>query len=131
MKKHLLMFLTGGASYCILEMLWRGRTHISMFLAGGTCLCRIDHLCNRILKKRCLLIKCAAGAAVITCVEFFTGLLVNKKMKLKVWDYSRAPMNVLGQVCLPYSLLWMALTLPALGVCRLFDRKSKNRLKAF
>ena len=128
MKKHLLTFLTGGILYCILEMLWRGRTHISMFFAGVTCLCRIDHLCNRILKRKCLLVKCAAGAAVITCVEFLTGLLVNKRMKLKVRDYSRAPMNVMGQICLPYSLLWMALTLPALGICKLINGKRKNWL---
>jgi hypothetical protein len=36
LKKHLLTFLTGGILYCILEMLWRGRTHISMFFDGGT-----------------------------------------------------------------------------------------------
>ena len=58
----------------------------------------------------------------ITGIEFLTGVVVNIVLKMNVWDYSAMPGNILGQVCLPYSLLWFFLTIPALGVCAWFEK---------
>ena len=33
------------------------------------------------------------------------GLLINRKYA--VWDYRNVPFNFMGQICLPYSLLWI------------------------
>ena len=43
--------------------------------------------------------------AAITGVELLTGLLVNRDYH--VWDYRTLPGNFKGQVCLPFSLLWI------------------------
>ena len=45
------------------------------------------------------------GAGVITILELAAGLLVNRRHQ--VWDYSALPGNFLGQICLPFSLLWI------------------------
>ena len=46
---------------------------------------------------------CARYNGVITGVELVMGLLLNRLMGFNIWDYSNVPLNLLGQVCLPYS----------------------------
>lgn len=55
-------------------------------------------------------------------MEFVVGLIVNVAWKQNVWDYSNLPLNIMGQVCLPFSILWFLITIPALGVCNLYDK---------
>jgi uncharacterized membrane protein len=117
MKKNLLLFLTGGTLYPALEILCRGRTDFSMALAGGACLCLIQRVCNEKLCGSPLVLRCFAGSAVITSVEFCVGAVVNLALKMDVWDYSEMPANLLGQVCAPFSLLWFVLTIPAVRLC--------------
>ncbi len=122
MKKNLSLFLTGGTLYPLCEILCRGRTDFSMALAGGTCFCLIDRVCNHKLCGKPLSVKCFAGSSIITAVEFGTGVVVNLMLKMNVWDYSKMPMNIMGQVCLPFSILWYAATIPVMLLCTLFDR---------
>lgn len=117
-----LIFLTGSCAYPTLEMIWRGRTHYSMAIAGGVCLTLINRVCCDRLRGRSMALRCLAGSGIITGVELCTGLIVNDLLGFGVWDYSEVPMNILGQVCLPYSLLWFALTLPAMALCDLYKR---------
>jgi uncharacterized membrane protein len=98
----------------MIELLWRQHTHWTMFLAGGVCFLTLYILNTKKLK---LWMKCAAGAGVITAVEFLAGCLVNLTLGWGVWDYSRVPGNLLGQVCPLYSLLWAALCLPVTVLC--------------
>ncbi len=125
MSKDGFLFLTGSCAYPTLEMIWRGRTHYSMALAGGVCLCLINKVCCEKMRDSKLHFRCFAGSAIITVVEFVTGLLFNDLLGQQVWDYSNMPMNVMGQVCLPYSLLWYGLSLPAMALC---DACGKLRL---
>ena len=122
MKRILLLFCTGGIVYPAIEIAWRGKTHISMSLAGGTCLCLIDKICACKMRHRKWTHQCAAGAAVITAVEFLFGVCVNCIGKRNVWDYSKLPGNVMGQICLPFSVCWFFLSAPAIGFCRLCHR---------
>ncbi|NCU26811.1 hypothetical protein EOM86_08850 [Candidatus Nomurabacteria bacterium] len=116
LKRFVMLFLSGGISYVILELLYRRRSHVSMFIDGGICLFMIDFLCNRIkmAKKISVFIRGLFASGIITCIEFVTGLIVNKRLKLKVWDYSHIPLNLNGQICLRYSLLWYMLSLPVI-----------------
>ena len=41
--------------------------------------------------------------------ELGAGLILNVWLKLDIWDYSRLPGNLWGQVCLKYALLWVVL----------------------
>ena len=54
---------------------------------------------------------CAFG---ITLIEFISGFILNIIMQLHIWDYSNMPLNILGQVCLPFMLLWFILSLVAI-----------------
>ena len=100
------IFYFGGMFYCGVELLWRGWTHGSMFVLGGLCvLCVCEAGRGLPLLWHMLL-----GTVIVTTLEFLMGLLVNQVWHMGVWDYSDAPMNVLGQICLPFTLFWFALS---------------------
>ena len=122
LEKKLVLFLSGAAIYPSLEILCRGKTDFSMALAGGACVCLIDRVCNGRLRAKPLSVRCLAGSGIITSVEFGTGVLVNMVLKLNVWDYSQIPLNLMGQVCFPFSLLWCFVTIPAMLLGTLYDR---------
>ena len=73
------------------------------------------------LRHRPPWVKAVAGAGIITAVELAAGLLVNRKYA--IWDYRDTPLNFMGQICLPYSLLWMPVGLAGSEIYRLLDRK--------
>ena len=123
-RKNSLLFLAGSGLYPLLEVLWRGYSHASMALAGGVCLLLINAVCCEKMKKRSLPARCAIGSLIITVVEFLFGLLVNRVLHLHVWDYSALPLNIMGQICLPFSLIWFVLTIPASALCKLCCRLS-------
>ena len=116
-----MMFTLGGSAYVAIEMLWRGRSHISMFAAGGVCFLILGAMGRKIRNpwKRSLL-----GAAAITAVELAAGLLVNRDHH--VWDYRGVPWNFKGQICLPFSLLWIPVSMLAILLYNLMDGAAKN-----
>lgn len=123
----ILLFLIGGTLYNIIEILWRGYTHWSMFIVGGACfnlIGRIHTLCKRGLFARCLLCSVA-----ITFVEFISGCLFNLHLKMNVWSYSGMLLNIKGQVCLLYSVLWGALSVLALPIYNFCTSKFNNSVK--
>ena len=115
--KRIFQFYLGGALYMTLEFLWRGRSHGSMFLLGGCCFL----LLGRLGKVRLPAItRAMAGSALVTSLELLTGLSVNRNYA--VWDYRSIPLNYLGHICLPYSLLWAPLSLFAMLLYEKTDR---------
>ncbi len=46
------------------------------------------------------------GTVLVTVVEYFTGLIMDKIFHHKWWDYSNKPLNIGGYVCLLFSLVW-------------------------
>ena len=114
--KQVLYFCVGGSSYVGLEFLWRGRSHYTMFLAGGLCFLLLGKL-SRSLRNP--LLRGIAGAGIITAVELFTGLLANRDFA--VWDYREQPLNLWGQICLPFSCLWLPLSLGAMFLYEKLD----------
>lgn len=107
------IFCLGGLLYVVIELLWRGRSHISMFFVGGACFCAVGSL-NRNRPEMPVLSQMMVGTAMITAVEFFSGLVLNRMLLLHIWDYSDAPLNLFGQICLPFVLLWFPLSGAAL-----------------
>jgi len=110
--QELLVASAGGTIYMFIELLWRGRSHISMFLLGGLCFWLIGGM-NR-NHSTPVAIQTILGATTVTTLELITGLIVNRWLGLNVWDYSDLPMNFLGQICLPYFLLWIPLSASAI-----------------
>jgi uncharacterized membrane protein len=129
-RREIFIFTFGAAVYPLLEILGRGKTHWSMCIAGGLCFLSIC-VVNHIFTKRSTIIKCAACALSITVIEFIVGYFVNRLMHWNVWNYSDLPLNILGQVCFPFTMLWFFLSLPALKIGeyieRYFDNKSAKK----
>ncbi len=115
--KYLSLFLLGGFAYYFLEILYRGYSHISMIICGGICFI-LTGLINQAFGFNVAIVsQMVIGSCIITAMEFITGVVVNIWLKLDVWDYSEVPYNLLGQICLPYSIIWLGLSL----VCILVD----------
>ena len=114
--KGFLLFLLGGSAYVGLEWLWRGRSHISMFFAGGISFLLLGKL-NNARPRLNLPLRGIVGAGIITMVELAAGLLCNRSYG--VWDYRHLPFNFHGQICLFFSLLWIPISLLAMGLYRL------------
>ena len=119
--KNVRLFSLGGGAYMGLELLWRGWSHWSMFLAGGSAFLLLGQL-RRIRPRPALPLLAVAGALVITLVEYIAGLVVNRSYT--VWDYRQQPLNLHGQICLPYILLWMPVSLVAMF---LYGKLEKSR----
>ena len=116
--------LFGGALYYLRELLWRGRSHPSMFLLGGLCfwgLGRVGRL------RLSLPLRALLGAALVTCAEFFSGLLLNLALRWDIWDYSGLPGNLLGQVCLLYAALWVPLSGAGILLSGVLDRLCRRQ----
>ena len=112
--KELFLAVTGGLLYIILELVWPGHSHWTMFVLGGLCFVLIG-LINELIPWCMPLWKQALiGTAVITGLEFLIGCIVNLGLGWHVWDYSGVPLNLLGQICVPYILLWIPVSLIAI-----------------
>lgn len=108
--QYFLMFLIGGFTYGGIEIIFRGYSHISMMIAGGICFILIG-LINEVYSGEISLIKqMAISAAIITAAEFLTGLIVNVWLGLNVWDYSDRLFNIMGQICILYTMIWFFLS---------------------
>lgn len=107
----------GGMLYYNFEILYRGYSHISMFFCGGLSFYSIGLLNETKKKSLSFLSQMFLGGAIITCYEYITGIIVNLKLHLNVWDYSNVPLNYKGQICLIYSLFWVFLS----GICIVLD----------
>ena len=125
---HLCLFAIGGLTYTIIELLWRRRTHPSMFAVGGLCFQLMGSIHTR-LRRRPLWVRCGLCSLAVTAVELVSGCILNRWLKLGVWDYSKQRGNLWGQVCLTYSCLWMLLSIPAAPLYRCCRRWLTRRLQ--
>lgn len=105
---YLFAALIGGFGYCLLEIIWRGRTHYSMFFAGAIVMSSFLYINDNFSLP--LWTKCFAGMLIITTVELVFGIAFNLILREHVWDYSNVPLNLMGQICVPFSLLWFILS---------------------
>ena len=108
MNDYLLYFLTfliGGNAYCIIELLYRSRTHYSMFFCAGLAVI-IMLFIYRNNKTISPVVFGGLASFVITALEFAFGIVFNLFLKENVWDYSNTPLNIMGQICLPFSVIW-------------------------
>ena len=118
--KKCFLFALGGLTYMGLELLWRGWSHGSMFLAGGVCFLLLGKL-HQVGNGLSLPVRGLIGSGIITMVEYGAGLLVNRDYA--VWDYRDMPFHLHGQICLPFCLLWLPISVFAMYLYSLLDQK--------
>lgn len=107
--KYLILFLIGGSLYFTIEILFRGHSHWTMFVLGGMCFILLGVL-NEIKPELSLCKQMVIGTVIITFLEFIAGCILNLWLGLGIWNYSNMPLNILGQVCLPFCLAWFGLS---------------------
>ncbi len=111
--KHAVLALCGGCVYFLIEMAWRGHSHWTMAVLGGVCFVLIGDINEFIPWNMPLVLQGAIGSGIVTLLELVSGIILNLWLGLGIWDYSNMPFNFLGQICLPFSLLWVALSVVA------------------
>lgn len=112
--KNLFLFAIGGILYYLIEMIWRGHSHFSMFFVGGLCFILIGKINEYISWETPVYIQSILGSIITTTIEFISGCILNIWLGLDVWDYSNIPFNLLGQICLPFSVLWVFISFAAI-----------------
>lgn len=108
--KWVVLLLIGGTTYFLIEVGWRGHSHISMFVLGGICFLLIGWINELLPWEMGIVWQSLIGAGIVTVLEFITGLIVNVWLGLGVWDYSNLPLNIMGQICVPFMLAWIPLS---------------------
>lgn len=109
--KYVFLGFVGGATYVILEFLWRGYSHWTMFILGGICFIALGLINEFLSWDTPLISQMVIGGLIITILEFITGCIVNLWLGWNVWDYSDLPYNLLGQISLYSSIGWIGLSL--------------------
>ena len=86
LSEYLLLWALGGSFYYAFEVFFRGFSHWSMFVLGGFCL-----------------IFCAQQGI---WTHWSAPLW---KMHWNVWDYTGMPFQFMGQICLPFAVIFSGL----------------------
>ena len=113
--KWVTIFMTGGMIY------------YSMIVCGGFATLLCGGL-NQVFNEMSILAQMILSSVIISELEFVTGYVVNIILRYDVWDYSNLPFNLMGQICVQYSMLWMFLSVFIIFVddyirCRLFGEE--------
>ena len=120
LKKYALLFTIGAIGYGAIEVVWRGNTHWSMLIAGGICFILFSLVAEK-FKEKNILLKAAICAVGVTAVEFVFGVIFNIMLKMNVWDYSHIPLNLLGQVCPLFTILWAGIAIAFLPLAEVIN----------
>lgn len=102
--KYVVLFVIGGLVYCGIELMWRERTHISSFIMGGTAILVVGGLNEGYDWDMPVWYQMLLSSLFITAMEYVVG--INFNADYHIWDYRELWLNVDGQICLGYSLLW-------------------------
>lgn len=118
--RYLFVFLSGGALYGVVEVLFRGYTHWTMLISGGICFTLLYLISGNSREPKWK--KWIMSGAVITAVEFIVGGIVNIILGWNVWDYSDRFGNLMGQICLAFTAMWVLLSIPAIELCAVISK---------
>lgn len=101
------LFMTGFCVYITIEVCFRGYSYPIMGLCGGLILIMVDLINEKISWDMDILLQGIIGAAVATLIEFIIGMICIRCGFALMWNYSDMPLNYKGIICLPYSIVWI------------------------
>ena len=107
---YMILFLIGGFVYFLIEIGYRGYSHWTMFILGGICFIALGSINNILEWETPLITQALIGGVIITALEYITGYIVNIKLQWDVWDYSDTLFNIQGQICLPFFIVWVLIS---------------------
>lgn len=114
--KYLILGNIGGIVYILIELFYRGYSHWTMYIVAAISFILIGLINEFINWDMKLWKQMLIGSIIITIIEFISGYIVNIKLSWHVWDYSTLPFNIMGQVCLAFSIIWFFISLIAIVV---------------
>ena len=109
--KPIVLFCVGGFVYIGIETIYRylmhrPPTHWAMFVLGGLAFLLIGRINEHVDWDVPFWMQILIGTAIVLVLEFVFGCVLNLCLGLAIWDYSNLPFNLLGQICLPFALIW-------------------------
>lgn len=114
--KCVFMFIFGFMGYVTIEVIFRNVSYPLMGLCGGLVFVLLDRINDKISWDIDILVQGAIGSLLITSLEFIIGEMSLRELIQPMWDYSDMPFNYKGIVCLPFSLIWVGLSIIAIVV---------------
>lgn len=112
-NKSAVLFITGFCLYITIEVCYRGYSYPLMGLCGGTAFVLIDKINDKISWDIDILVQGVIGSVIITAFELLIGLMSLNGILSMMWDYSNLPFNYKGIICLPFSLIWIGISIVA------------------
>jgi len=112
--KNVVLFGVGMIAYMLIEQIYRGYTFFEMGICGGIAIVLLDKINDHISWDMDILLQGCIGSALITGMEFIIGNLSLAGVLPKMWDYSNVWLNYKGIICLPFSLIWIVLSICAI-----------------
>ena len=85
-----------------------------MGVCGGILFWLIDSINNEISWDLDILLQGVLGSCAITLCELIVGETCLLLGKPPMWDYTNMPLNFDGVICVPFSLLWIGLSIVAI-----------------
>ena len=113
--KNIILFIVGFCSYITIEVLWRGYSYALMGVCGGLAIVILDKINNKISWDTDILLQGLSGSLLITLFELVIGEIALRTSLLPImWDYSNVPFNFDGVICLPFSIVWLFISIVAI-----------------
>lgn len=114
--EYFVLWCVGGSVYFLMETVWRDDpSHWTMLVLGGILVVLVGIINQHYLTWNMnIFYQMFVGMIIITVGEFITGCIVNLWLGWDVWHYDKY--DILGQICLPYSILWYFLSALAIVV---------------
>lgn len=114
--KTIILFLIGFCGYITMEVLFRRYSYPLMGLCGSISILCFDKINDKISWDIDILVQGICGSLLITFIELVIGEMFIHGYLPAMWDYSNMPLNYKGIICLPFSLIWVFVTIFAIMV---------------
>lgn len=85
------LIAAGGSTYYLIEIWFRGFSHWTMFVLGGVALTFCSFQGEVMHWSEPMWIQIIRAVLFLTSLEFVTGIICNKWLKIGIWDYRDQP----------------------------------------
>ena len=109
--RKVILFLVGFCAYITIEVCFRGYSYPLMGCCGGFLLLILDPINDKVSWNFDLFLYGCIGSVIVTGMELAIGEVWKLLNFAPMWDYSNMPFNFDGVICLPFSMLWILLSI--------------------
>ncbi len=118
---YVFMISCGILFGAFLELLYHERVIFAASIIMGIYF-GVIHRINRALTDEPIYTKALISTFAITAVELGFGVITNRVMHLRLWDFSDSLFHVLGQICMRECFIRFMIALPVIYLSKFADR---------